>query len=90
MFSEQTLEMCLKWAQKKGIHFVSDEIYAISVFNKFKMKSLAPIWFDKLQKKGIASKEKEYLENYVHITGGLSKDFGISGFRVGVIYTLNR
>jgi len=30
-----------------------------------------------------------YLRNYIHITGGLSKDFGLSGFRIGIVYTLN-
>ena len=90
MFSEKCLKDCLEWAYKKGIHFISDEIYAISVFTKYKMQSLAPIWFDKLENAGNKDKKlKSYLENYVHITGGLSKDFGISGFRVGVIYSRN-
>ena len=25
----------------------------------------------------------------MHITGGLSKDFGLSGFRIGITYTYN-
>ena len=31
-----------------------------------------------------------FLNNYVHIVGGLSKDFGVSGMRIGIIYTHNQ
>jgi aspartate/methionine/tyrosine aminotransferase len=30
-----------------------------------------------------------FLKNYCHITGGLAKDFGLSGFRIGICYTYN-
>lgn len=29
------------------------------------------------------------MKNYCHITGGLAKDFGLSGFRIGICYTYN-
>ena len=33
---------------------------------------------------------KWWFENYVHIIGGMSKDFGLSGFRIGWLYTKNK
>lgn len=55
------------------------------------MLSMAQVWFDELSNKK-NQKDKRYLnwlENQIHITGGLSKDFGINGFAVGFIYTKN-
>lgn len=51
---------------------------------------MAEVWFDCLKKEGKKDvKLKHYLNNYVHIIGGLSKDFGVSGMRIGIIYTHN-
>lgn len=55
------------------------------------MLSLAQVWFDEQGSKK-TQKDKRYqmwMKNQVHITGGLSKDFGINGFAIGFIYTKN-
>ena len=41
MLSKRCLEMCINWAYEKGIHIISDEIYAISIFEGNKMISMA-------------------------------------------------
>jgi aspartate/methionine/tyrosine aminotransferase len=43
--------MCLNWAYSKGIHIISDEIYAISIFEGNKMISMAGIWHELIAKK---------------------------------------
>ena len=40
LYSKETLLMCLQWAHKKGIHLISDEIYAITIFEGNEMLSL--------------------------------------------------
>lgn len=97
LYSQSTLTQCLLWAFEKGLHVICDEIYCFSVFNKKCVAgagfvSMAKIKYSLLKKekkKSKASELQEYLTRYVHIIGGLSKDFGVSGLRVGVIYTEN-
>jgi len=75
MYSKAQLELCIKWAKKHDIHIISDEIYAMSVFPGTEMLSIAQL-------------KSDYEK--IHIVGGLSKDFGMSGFRVGICYTKNK
>lgn len=91
MISQKCLLECLKWAYDKEIHLISNEIYAISVYEKQKMISMAQVWFDeqKNKKEKTNKRYQGWLKNQVHVTGGLSKDFGINGFAVGFIYTKN-
>ena len=53
------------------------------------MISLAGVWHDLTKVKKNDKDWSHYLKNYIHITGGLSKDFGMSGFRIGITYTCN-
>jgi aspartate/methionine/tyrosine aminotransferase len=92
MLSKNCLQECLKWACEKDIHLISNEVYAISVYEKQKMLSMAQVWFDEQSnKKNKADKQyQNWMQNQVHITGGLSKDFGINGFAIGFIFTQNQ
>lgn len=65
------------------MHLVSDEIYANSVFPGEKFVSVAKIMKD-------LNKNTNYLGDYVHICGGFSKDFALSGFRAGICFTHNQ
>lgn len=89
MLSKRCLEMCLKWAYEKGIHLISDEIYATSIFEGNQMISFAGIWHEYIAQKKDDAQMMHFLKNYCHITGGLAKDFGLSGFRIGICYTYN-
>lgn len=89
MLSKRCLEMCLNWAYSKGIHIISDEIYAISIFEGNQMISMAGIWHELIAQKQNDAQMMNFLKNYCHITGGLAKDFGLSGFRIGICYTYN-
>ncbi|MCO5604603.1 hypothetical protein L7F22_058772 [Adiantum nelumboides] len=72
-----TICCVFNFAKAKGIHVISDEIYAASVF-RGKFVSASQI---------LAA--GNYDSSFVHIVYGLSKDFGIPGFRVGLLYTTN-
>ncbi|MCO5546830.1 hypothetical protein L7F22_000266 [Adiantum nelumboides] len=72
-----TICSVFNFAKAKGIHVISDEIYAASVF-RGKFVSASQI---------LAT--GNYDSSFVHIVYGLSKDFGIPGFRVGLLYTTN-
>ena len=74
MYSREELSLCIEFAKEHDLHIISDEIYALSIMPGSEMISIAQI-------------ETDYPN--IHIVGGLSKDFGISGFRVGIAYSKN-
>ena len=74
-----TLRELLAFVFEKNIHLVCDEIYSGSVFSSPKLTSIAEVLAtDKIS-------EREHF----HIIYSLSKDLGLPGFRVGVIYSYN-
>jgi len=73
------LRKLLAFVSEKNIHLVCDEIYSGSVFSSPKFTSIADI----------LATDKTYQSERVHIIYSLSKDLGLPGFRVGVIYSYN-
>ncbi|KAL6558529.1 1-aminocyclopropane-1-carboxylate synthase 7 [Orobanche minor] len=73
------LEEILEFATRKSIHLVSDEIYSGSAFCSEEFISIAEI---------IEARDQKDSER-VHIVYSLSKDLGLPGFRVGMIYSYN-
>jgi 1-aminocyclopropane-1-carboxylate synthase len=63
----------VEWCRGRGIHLVSDEIYALSVFGDTEFGSAG----------------RDSLGDDVHVVWGASKDFGVSGLRCGVLVTEN-
>ncbi|KAL2629542.1 hypothetical protein R1flu_014228 [Riccia fluitans] len=89
LYPESTLKELLVWAVNRGLHVLCDEIYANSKFgpsaNEFiSMEKVASIAVNEnlLSEKTVAQR--------VHTAYGMSKDFGMSGFRVGCIHTRNK
>ncbi|KAK1693648.1 hypothetical protein QYE76_010345 [Lolium multiflorum] len=74
------LEDILDFVARNSIHLISDEIYSGSVFALPDLVSVAEL-VDERGDDGIAGR--------VHIVYSLSKDLGIPGFRVGVVYSYN-
>ena len=90
LYSQKSLKNCLKWAHSKKIHIISDEVYCLSMLKGKEHLSLIKVRDDCIKKVGSPSqKYKDFLINYIHVVGGLSKDFGLSGIRFGIIYTEN-
>lgn len=77
VIKRDALEEIIAWARRRGIHVISDEVYALSVFGKGGEFVSA---FDVLQGE---------LGDDVHLIWALSKDFCGSGLRVGAIVSQN-
>ena len=78
VYRPKTMAQCIKWARGRRMHTVVDEIYALSVHRPREggFESVVRVLGNELG-------------DDVHLLYGLSKDFGASGFRVGMLYTQN-
>ncbi|XP_032269844.1 probable inactive 1-aminocyclopropane-1-carboxylate synthase-like protein 2 [Phoca vitulina] len=78
VYSRDSLKEYLEFAKTYNLHVIIDEIYMLSVFDE-------SITFH-----SILSMESLPDPNRTHVVWGTSKDFGISGFRFGVLDTHNK
>jgi 1-aminocyclopropane-1-carboxylate synthase len=79
--SQTQLHDIFHWALDHGLHVVVDEIYAFSVFdNSTPFVSAA---------KAAETVEHELSTTHIHILWGFSKDWCMSGFRTGILYSQN-
>jgi aspartate/methionine/tyrosine aminotransferase len=99
IYSATQLRLLLEWTQRRGLHFIVDEIYALSVFTQAgadsdagaeaggesESESVRPTEFT-----SVVSMLGNALPEHVHVLWGLSKDFGGSGLRLGVLYSQNQ
>lgn len=82
-YSRQDLEKLLNFASKHNLHYISDEIYALSSFSHLIDTSNQDPFHSIL-----SINYKDFIDpNLVHVIYGMSKDFAINGFRVGFIIT---
>ncbi|MCH8486677.1 MAG: aminotransferase class I/II-fold pyridoxal phosphate-dependent enzyme [Candidatus Cyclonatronum sp.] len=72
-YDSETLQMIVNFAADHKLQIVADELYMNSVFGDKPFVSLAKIAADA----GID----------VHLVYGFAKDFGLSGFKTGLLYT---
>jgi 1-aminocyclopropane-1-carboxylate synthase len=83
-YPRSTLINLIKFCQTYQLHLISDEIYACSVFdsgepNATPFTSILSIDTDR------------YIDpELLHVTYGLSKDFGVAGLRLGAIITRSK
>ncbi|KAL1211183.1 1-aminocyclopropane-1-carboxylate synthase-like protein 1 [Cardamine amara subsp. amara] len=75
----ETLETIVSFINDKQIHLVCDEIYAATAFAEPRFTSVAEIIRDM----------DHVNRDLIHIVYSLSKDMGLPGFRVGVVYSYN-
>jgi aspartate/methionine/tyrosine aminotransferase len=83
-YPQKTLIECLKFCEKHRLHFISDEIYALSVFRNSQIKNPIPftsILSIDLEKIGVNGSR-------VHMVWSMSKDFGQSGIRMVRYYSI--
>ncbi len=83
VYSKDDMEFMIDWALDMGLHVVSDEIYALSTFPGYNTTSAADVMWEK------NPDITRFLGDRVHIVAGLSKDWGMSGFRVGSLFSHN-
>jgi len=74
-YPASTVQECIEWCRERQVHLISDEIYAGSVYGETFESALT-----------LAGPS---LGPYVHWVYALSKDFCLSGLRVGVAYSEN-
>lgn len=88
IFSDDTIRAMVGWALERGIHYVADEIYALSVHEPGVMcKSAMCILYEELVETGAVS--VDVARTHFHLLYGLSKDWCASGLRVGCLYSDN-
>jgi aspartate/methionine/tyrosine aminotransferase len=78
IYKRDILETAVTWARKRKVHSIFDEIYALSTHRKYGhgFESIIKILDNNL-------------DDDVHVVWSVSKDFGASGLRVGVVYSQN-
>jgi aspartate/methionine/tyrosine aminotransferase len=82
---------CIDWCRRRHVHLVSDEIYAGSIYrsssNDEDESTFSSIL--KLADDNNGKGNGTGLGPYIHWVYALSKDFALSGMRIGVCYTEN-
>ncbi|NWI19493.1 1A1L1 protein, partial [Crypturellus soui] len=76
IYPAQLLKECLRFAHRHELHVIMDEIYMLSVYGDATFTS-------------VLSLDRVPDPERTHFMWGFSKDFGMSGIRVGVLYTRN-
>lgn len=88
VFTEDNIYACLNWCEEHRVHLVVNELYALSLIDQSHPDLIDEYpgreWFVSclplLEARG---------SDYFHWWYSFSKDFGISGFRLGALYTKN-
>ena len=98
-YPPSVVKECIDWAREKKVHLVSDEIYAGSVYRKanpltgedtFQSALTLAASSNNNGNKPASSSSGLGLGPYIHFVYALSKDFALSGLRVGVAYSENK
>jgi aspartate/methionine/tyrosine aminotransferase len=74
-YTREVLQECLRFCQERGLHYISDEIFALSVFENPDAAGNPFVSALSLIDEGIDSSR-------VHVVWSASKDFGCSGIRM--------
>ena len=83
-YKQETPVALLKLCQKYNIHFVSDEIYALSTYSA--PEANGAVAFESV----LSFDTSEYISpELLHVLYGMSKDFACGGLRIGCLYTRN-
>ena len=92
--SADALRAALRWAKRHRLHVLVDEIYLLSLFDDEARAAFTPALALESRSAGAGGADGEGEEDVidwerVHVLWGFAKDFGASGFRVGVLATYN-
>ncbi len=95
-YPPHVVQECIDWCREKEVHLISDEIYAGSVYRKERTlgkEKWQPTFVSAMALGSSTSETSSHsglgLGPYIHLVYALSKDFALSGLRVGVSYTEN-
>ncbi len=88
IYTKKKLNKISDWCIKHSIHLLVNELYGLSIINtqnpliKSDYSKHEPFY-------SFANVMKKKKSDFLHMSYGLSKDLGISGFRVGIIHSHN-
>lgn len=82
VYDEAKVKELVEFASSAGLHILSDEIYACSVFDERASFTTTLKIADQV--------DPEWAKAHVHTVAGLSKDFCASGYRTGFMRTRNK
>lgn len=88
VFTEDQLFAAVSWCEERKIHCVVNEIYAMSLIDQ-ERPAIADDYEDRQWFVSCLPQLEIRNSAYFHWWYSFSKDFGISGLRVGVLYTKN-
>ncbi|MFH4967281.1 aminotransferase class I/II-fold pyridoxal phosphate-dependent enzyme [Gaetbulibacter sp. M240] len=80
-YTEKQLKTLSEWCTKHHIHMVVNEIYGLSLINEQETDKEIFCSFAKIMQRAQS--------DYLHLWYGFSKDFAMSGIRIGVAHSLN-
>lgn len=97
VFPENITSSLIGWCIDRSIHFISDEIYALSMFEHAQPFVSA---MEVSENENFGGKSSfanatlicldQAVADYVHTMWGASKDFGLNGLRIGILHTRNK
>jgi len=88
MYKKAHLEVITDWCITHKIHLIVNEIYGLSLIHTHH-SAIQADYKETFEFESFAQIMQEKRSDYLHLWYAFSKDFGISGFRVGLVYSLN-
>jgi 1-aminocyclopropane-1-carboxylate synthase len=83
-YPREALIELMRFCQRHKLHLISDEIYALSVFENPDFPNAAPF------ASALSLDTTDVIDSdLVHVIYGLSKDFGVAGLKVGCLISRN-
>jgi aspartate/methionine/tyrosine aminotransferase len=87
VYSPETVRRLVVWGRARNMHVIVDEVYALSTHPSSSLSSSLQHHHPAFQ--SVVKVLNNRLGHDVHLLYALSKDFGSSGLRVGILYTQN-
>jgi aspartate/methionine/tyrosine aminotransferase len=87
-YPPEVIQECIDWCRENKIHLISDEIYAGSIYREDQANFQSTLELAS-SKDGDDDGKGLGLGPYIHLVYALSKDFALSGLRVGALYSEN-
>ena len=90
-YGAEALRAALRFAKRHRLHVLVDEIYLLSLFDDEARAAFTPVLaLESSSGAGGDDSDEDAIDwARVHVLWGFAKDFGASGFRVGVLATYN-
>ncbi|KAH6963326.1 pyridoxal phosphate-dependent transferase [Fusarium avenaceum] len=83
-YTREVLKAYMRFCEKHGLHLISDEVYALSVWKNPEVPH-APGFTSILA----MNPDNIIDRNLIHVIWGMSKDFGSNGIKIGCLITRN-